>query len=60
MAWPRDLGDERDYRNGFHDGRMDALLPRAGVPAPDDASELYLVGYRAGTRSVGQAVDKAA
>jgi hypothetical protein len=51
---------DRDYTRGFRDGRMDALLPRAGAEPPQDASEIYLAGYAAGAASVNGSVDKAA
>jgi hypothetical protein len=60
MAVPQARGHDRDYDRGFRDGRMDALLPRPGVGAPQDASPSYRDGYEAGAASVSQRVHKAA
>ncbi len=60
MATPWDFRDDRDYRSGFRDGRMDALIPRDGAKAPDDASPSYLAGYAAGMETVHHAVHQAA
>jgi len=60
MDSPCDLRDDRDYGRGLRDGRMDALIPRAGAQAPDDASDAYLAGYVAGMEAVRHAVHQAA
>jgi hypothetical protein len=60
MASPMRPENDRDYDRGFRDGRMDALLPRAGAEPPGDASDTYLAGYVAGAESVNRRVDEAA
>lgn len=60
MDRKRNLLDDKDYKNGFRDGRMDALLPRAGTDTPIGGSEAYQAGYAAGTESVRPAAHKAA
>jgi hypothetical protein len=60
MASPRVLHDDRDYRRGMRDGRMDALLARTGAQAPEGASEAYRAGYAEGTATVRPAVHHAA
>jgi hypothetical protein len=60
MPSPMRPDQDRDYTRGFRDGRMDALLPRAGTEPPEDSSETYLAGYAAGAESVNGKVDEAA
>jgi hypothetical protein len=60
MATPQRPGIDHDFDRGYRDGRMDALLPRAGAGVPADADQSYRAGYEAGAQSVRQGIDRAA